>query len=445
MSGKPPTPQNNKQQITILLVDDIPETRESIKKLLAFEQDFKVIGTAGTGREGIEMAQEHEPDIIIMDINMPDMDGLQATGHIKKFVPMCSVIIMSVQNDADYMRRAMLAGARDFLTKPVDMDELYNTIRTVYKSTEGVRQQAQVMHDNAAAFRTPNKSIVEGQHAGHVIAVYSPKGGVGATMIATNLASGLMKEGRKVLLIDGDLQFGDVGTFLFLQAQSTMVELAEDVDDLDIELFENIVVTHDSGLKVLMGPPRPEFADEIRQNPSVVSRIVEAVASSYDFIIIDTGKVFDDVLINILDIASKIILVGTPSLASVKHMRFVLDLFDQMGYESDKTSLVLNKVFDDRRDKGITVSTEKIQNFLKHEVIAKIPAVDERLILSAMNKGVPVIASDRDQSKPPIRQLLDLADLIYHQMMNEEEEAEEADETVADGQQSSRFGLLRRR
>ena len=122
-------------------MDDIPEARENIKKLLAFEPDFKVIGTAGTGREGVDMAKEYQPDIIIMDINMPDMDGLQATDIIKKTVPMCAVIIMSVQNDTDYMRCAMLAGARDFLAKPINMDELYNTIRTVYRNTEDVRRQ----------------------------------------------------------------------------------------------------------------------------------------------------------------------------------------------------------------------------------------------------------------------------------------------------------------
>lgn len=446
MSGKAPAPQNgkNNQQITILLVDDIPETRESIKKLLAFEQDFRVIGTAGTGREGIELARQHEPDIIIMDINMPDMDGLQATSVIQKSVPMSAVIIMSVQNDADYMRRALRVGARDFLTKPVDMDELYNTIRTVYDETKEERARAKDRPE-IDSFRSMDTENSSGEHAGHIIAVYSPKGGVGTTMVATNLASGLMKEGRKVLLIDGDLQFGDVGTFLFLQAQTTIVELAEDVDDLDIDLFENIVVTHDSGLKVLMGPPRPEFADEIRQDPTIMSRIIEQIAGNYDFIIVDTGKIFDEVLINVLEIASKIIMVGTPSLASVKHMRFVLDLFDQLGIESDKIMLVLNRVYDERKDRGINVSTEKIQNFLKHEIVAKIPVVDERIILSAMNKGVPVIASDRDQNKAPIRQLLELSDFVYHQMMGLEEEEEESDEAVNEAQQSSRFGLLRRR
>ena len=156
MSGsKPAAGDDSKiQQITILLVDDIPETRENIKKLLAFEADMKVVGGAGNGREGVEMAKELKPDIIIMDINMPDMDGLEATALITKTVPQCAVIIMSVQDEVDYMRRAMGAGARDFIAKPINIDDLTNTIRAVYRNHEAIRKQYQM-----AQFATPEQAM----------------------------------------------------------------------------------------------------------------------------------------------------------------------------------------------------------------------------------------------------------------------------------------------
>ncbi len=123
--------------INVLIVDDIPETRENIKKLLAFEeQEFKVVGSVGTGREAIKAAMETRPDIVIMDINMPDMDGIKATSEITKALPTTAVIMMSVQTDMDYMRKAMQSGARQFLGKPITPDELYNTIREVYQSTD---------------------------------------------------------------------------------------------------------------------------------------------------------------------------------------------------------------------------------------------------------------------------------------------------------------------
>ena len=141
MSSLPKTAGESKGPvITIMLVDDIPETRENIKKLLAFESDMKVVGTAGTGREGVDLAKEIKPDVIIMDINMPDMDGLQATSLINKSVPQTAVIMMSVQDDADYMRRAMLAGARDFLAKPVNRGRIWTLWKNQSEPTKDLRR-----------------------------------------------------------------------------------------------------------------------------------------------------------------------------------------------------------------------------------------------------------------------------------------------------------------
>lgn len=432
MSGKPRNPEGGKKEISILLVDDIPETRESIRKLLAFEPDLKVVGSAGTGREGVKLAKELRPNIIIMDINMPDMDGLEATSIINKEVPTSAVIIMSVQSDSDYIRRAMRAGASDFLTKPINMDEIYSTIRSVYKDYEAERRrwEQDALMGREELTRTVGEDET-GARAGNIIAVYSPQGGAGTTTVATSLASGLMREDVRVLLLDADLQFADVGTFLNLQPQSTIVDLVEDVDDLDVELFENIVVSHDSGLRVLMGPGRPEFADEVTANPDTVSRILTQVAGSYDFIVVDTCSALNETLLSILDVATRILLVSTPTLVALRHVRFILDLFDQLDYEPEKAALVLNRVWDERKGKSTTISSERIQSFLKRPILGEIPAVDERVLLRAINKGVPIIAADRNQNNPPIRQLLDLAEAVFQDLTGEEEIEEELDEDVA--------------
>ena len=122
------------EKIRVVIVDDIAETRENIRKLLQFESDIEVVGVARTGREGIDLATEISPDVILMDINMPDMDGITATENIRKDAPFVQVVILSVQGDPNYMRRAMLAGARDFLTKPPMVDELIAAIRRAGKN-----------------------------------------------------------------------------------------------------------------------------------------------------------------------------------------------------------------------------------------------------------------------------------------------------------------------
>src|ERR687889_2662491 len=96
-------------QIRVLIVDDIPETRDHLTKLLGFESDIEVVGSAASGAEAIELAAKLSPDVVLMDINMPDMDGIAATERMATAAPMTSVIMMSVQGEADYLRRSMLA------------------------------------------------------------------------------------------------------------------------------------------------------------------------------------------------------------------------------------------------------------------------------------------------------------------------------------------------
>ncbi|MFN8451108.1 MAG: response regulator [Anaerolineae bacterium] len=431
-----------KNVIQVLIVDDIQETRENIKKLLSFEEEFKVVGSVGTGREALKVTLETRPDIVIMDINMPDMDGIQATNEITKAVPTAAVIMMSVQTDADYMRKAMQAGARQFLGKPIDPDELYSTIRSVYKNYEPIRRQAMAMQDLPMEVRKAKPLSTEGGEirAGNIIVVYSPQGGVGCTTIATNLAAGLMRKGIKVLLIDADLQFGDVGVFLKLQSQSTLADLVHKIDDLDTDFFDSVVATHESGLKVLLGPQRPEFAEEVEGVPTAVARIIEKIASSYDFIIVDTSRRIDEQLLSLTDVATRVLLVATPTLAAVKNTRFVIDLFDRLNYPPDKSALVLNRVEDERSRSRVTIPTDVIEKHLKKTTVAKIP-FNEQVILSAVNKGVPAVAS-RDRSKSPIKELIDFSDYVFTSLMSASSDELEEDEDKKN--KKIGFGLLGR-
>src|SRR5512143_2736776 len=179
-------------KIRVLIVDDIPETRENVRKLLAFEADVEVVGVAATGREAVQLARDLQPNIVMMDINMPDMDGITAGEMITRDVPIAQVIMMSVQSEADYLRRSMLAGARDFLTKPFTSEDLISTIRRVHRM--GQTRAATLA---AAPAQTQTQSGKGGPAVaarfgkGAVIVVFGPKGGIGTTMLTVNLAVGL--------------------------------------------------------------------------------------------------------------------------------------------------------------------------------------------------------------------------------------------------------------
>jgi len=206
-----------------MIVDDISETRDHLAKLLGFESDIEVVGTAASGAEAIEQAASLVPDGILMDINMPDMDGIAATERLSAQVPGAAVVMMSVQGEADYLRRSMLAGAREFLVKPFSSDELTASIRQVY-SREREKAGRTAVREAARA----QDPTVEGQ----VVAVFSPKGGVGRTTIAVNLAVIAAAElDKKVVLVDGSFQFGDVAVLLNLNPKDkSMFELVSNLE-----------------------------------------------------------------------------------------------------------------------------------------------------------------------------------------------------------------------
>lgn len=120
-------------KIKILIVDDTAETRKNLTKLLELEEDMVVIGEASNGEEAIACTLNLHPDVILMDINMPIMDGIQATQRLTSEAHQAAIIILSVQGEQEYLRKAMAAGARDYLTKPPSSDELVQTVRKVFQ------------------------------------------------------------------------------------------------------------------------------------------------------------------------------------------------------------------------------------------------------------------------------------------------------------------------
>jgi pilus assembly protein CpaE len=122
--------ERQEERIRLLIVDDHAGTIDNIRKLLQFETDIVVVGSARSGEEALQQAIREKPHVALMDINMPDMDGITVTRKIKDDVRFTQIIILSVQSEPDYMRRAMQAGARDYLTKPPSSDELITAIHS---------------------------------------------------------------------------------------------------------------------------------------------------------------------------------------------------------------------------------------------------------------------------------------------------------------------------
>jgi pilus assembly protein CpaE len=378
-------------KIRVLIVDDIAETRENIKKLLQFESDFDAVGAARSGKEGIQLSQELDPDVILMDINMPDMDGITATEMIRQKMPYVQVIILSVQGDQNYMRRAMLAGARDFLTKPPMGDELISAVRRAGEMAHLERRknaQSKVLPGNIGLPVAP--TMLPGAVHGKVITIYSPKGGTGCTTLAVNLAIALHNETTRVVLIDANLQYGDVAMFMNEQGKNTILDLAPRVDELDLETIQGVMLTHEaSGVNVLAAPQRPEQAEQVSANQFI--KLIDHLRHLYAYIVVDTTSSLNDITMAAIDSSDVITLVSTQEIPSIKNSRLFLDLLQTMGIDRSHIVFILN-----RFDKRITITPERIGENLKQEVAVVIP-LDDRVVMQSVNRGIPFMLDNKTQ------------------------------------------------
>lgn len=371
-------------KIRVLIVDDFADTRESIAKLLYFERDIEVAGSAGDAQQGIQMAKDMRPDVILMDINMPGMDGIAATEAILAAVPECEVIMMSVQGEPDFLRRAMLAGAREYLVKPFTGDELAGSIKHVYELA--AEKRARLAAIKTAAAPQPAAPVTPTRPTAQTVAVFSPKGGVGRTSIAINLAIGLaMTTGKNVALVDCSLLFGDVAIMLNLNTNKTIADLIPNVHSLDQDLLNSVLVEHSSGIRVLLAPPRPELAELI--NGEHIRAIMNQLRSYYDYVVVDTVPSFDDTTLSVLDLSDVILLLTTLEMPAIKNVKLFLEVAEALHYPREKVKLVVNST-----DSTLGISAKDIEENIRFKVSATV-ANATQLMATAMNQGVPLLVS----------------------------------------------------
>jgi pilus assembly protein CpaE len=389
-------------KIRVLIVDDVSETRENIRKLLQFESDVDVVGVARTGKEAIQLSQDLNPDVVLMDINMPDMDGIAATEAIRSKQPVVQVVILSVQGDQSYMRRAMLAGARDFLTKPPMGDELISAIRRAGLMAQGERSK-NVQIQSIPAIGSIGSVASFGGSKGKIVVVYSPKGGAGCTTLAVNLALTLHNEDTPVALVDGNLQFGDVAVFVNEQGKNTIIDLAPRAEELDPEIVEEVMIKHAaSGLHILAAPSRPEYAEKVSSGQ--FTKVLEYLRQLYAYVVVDTATYLTEITLSAIDISDLIVLVTTQDIPAIKNCRLFLDLLQTMGIDRERILFVMN-----RFDKRINITPERVAENLKQEVASVVP-LDEQVVTKAVNRGVPFVLDNKNQ--PATRGIYSLAESV---------------------------------
>lgn len=384
------------ERIRVLLADDSYQLRQSVKTMLEFEgEGFEVVGEAEDGLKAVELSAQLQPDVVLMDINMPGIDGIEATARLTEEQPV-SVVIISVQGEQEYLRKAMKAGARDYLVKPFTYDELVQAIRSA--------AEQRTVRVGARPAAPPKAS-------GKVITVFSTKGGVGKTTIAANLAAGLALGGkRKVAAVDLDLEFGTLATMMGVRPQGSLVDLCRVDGPITPDLVQRVLASQSqSGVGVLAGPPMPHLASEVdgdgRSDPNrnYVGEVLDALRESHDFVVVDTAPSFREANLTALDRSDLVLLLTLPEIAVLESTAKGLDvMLERLEYPKEKVQLVLN-----RSDSVAGLTHAEIAASLGQPLYHLIPS-DGQALVAAANVGIPLVLK-RAKSGPAAEALLGLA------------------------------------
>ncbi|WP_406944713.1 response regulator [Halobacillus sp. SY10] len=135
----------------IVLIDDHKLFREGVKRILDFESSFEVVAEGDDGDTAVNLIENHMPDVVLMDINMPSMNGVEATAEITKRYPDMKVIILSIHDDENYVTHALKTGAQGYLLKEMDSDALIDAIKVV--GAGGSYLHPKVTHNLVAEYR----------------------------------------------------------------------------------------------------------------------------------------------------------------------------------------------------------------------------------------------------------------------------------------------------
>ncbi|MDR3552318.1 MAG: AAA family ATPase [Clostridia bacterium] len=364
------------EKLRVYIISPSKEKSEAVIKSLAPAKDIDVSGTAAPGAGALGGLSGGSPDAVIMvsdgDAQGSDAVIFETVQRLYVSMPSCPIILIDERQDIEVLQKAVKAGVRNILRWPPDQKELADNIRYLC-NLEATRRSG-----------APQSGL---QWQSQVVTVFGTKGGIGKTTVAVNLAAALSSMRKKVAILDLDLQFGDVGVFLDLEAKDTISELVTE-SAIDIDRISTYLMLHSSGINVLCAPKSPEYAETVGSNH--VEQIISAIRHYYDYVIIDTGPVFNDPTLTALELSNNIFFILTQDVSTLRNAKISLGILDSLHHR-EKTGFIVN-----RESKG-TITIPDCERVLGAPVVGRIPC-DWNTAVNAINRGVPFII-DQPNSK----------------------------------------------
>jgi pilus assembly protein CpaE len=342
-----------------------------------------VLGVIDGLEESWQTLQETSPDIVIVACSGYSDRALYFIDSAVKQASERPVVVMTIGSPNGFVRRVFEAGADDIITLPESPERVAFTLEKAIARRQGA-------------------AIASGEALGAMICVLGPKGGTGKTLTATNLAAALGSRGERTILVDLDLQFGDVGLALGLRPDKTLYDLARSGGSLDAEKLDAYQLRHASGAKVLLAPTRPDQASVVTVD--FLRDVFTTLRTMSEFVIVDTPPGFTPEVIAAIDTSSHVCMVGMLDSLSLKNTKLGLETLDLMGYNPERVLMLLN-----RADTRVGITREDVD-----AIIGKTPSIyvpSDRQIPISVNDGVPIVMNDeRSEAAASFRMLADLYD-----------------------------------
>jgi pilus assembly protein CpaE len=364
--------------IRVLLADESERITENVARRLGLEGDLVVCAIARDGDTALQEALRTRPDVAVVDAGLPGMDGIQTTEMLVQYLPRTGVILLSMEAENEAFRRAMLAGAREFLQKPFTGDELVAAVRRVH-----------ALQQRKAARSVPTSSPAAPAVEGKLFTVVGAKGGVGKTTIAANLAVALARSHR-VALVDCSLQFGDIGVILNLSAEHTISDLAASNAVADPDVIAEVMVEGPGGVRVLTAPTSPELADYVTTQH--LRALVEQLRGKFECVVVDTAPHLSEISLDLVEMADRVILVTDLSAAAIKNARLLQSVLGVLKVDRERFVLVVN-----HREAAGELERSYVENLLRTRATAEIP-YDPAVVATSIARGMPfVLAQPQSQ------------------------------------------------
>jgi pilus assembly protein CpaE len=275
------------------------------------------------------------------------------------------VILISSSEASALLEEALEAGVTDVLVLPQLVENVVFAIRKACHSSR---------HPEVAA-------AAEGK----IVTVFSPKGGTGKTVIAANLGAVLAQEGKRALLLDLDLQFGDAAIVLGLEPDKTIFDLVVAPGELDSDKLAGYTIKHSCGLDILPAPLRPEDAELVTE--SKVGRLLEVARYSYEVIVVDTSPFFHGPMLSTLDRTDQLLLVASLDIPTLKNVRLGLQTLELLSFPRERVRVLLN-----RSNDRVGIKQRQVEEALESTVWKTIPV--DRVVPLSVNRGVPAVVAD---------------------------------------------------